>query len=158
MAVSPWYPDYQPSKPARPRKRKIKKYTKIVQSKSVSSRRLDKVVELAQAIIDANDGLTLSDITVQPAYYTSSTEVRWSTPESDADFNKRVAKEEKQYKADLEHYEKVKKEYDEEVKRAKLESIGKAVTNHDAAINTIAEVLKKYPDVLEKAVTKAMKK
>jgi hypothetical protein len=38
-----------------------------------------------------------------------------------------------------------------------LKKIKGAVSDHEAAVNTIAEVLKKYPDVLEKAVAKAMK-
>jgi hypothetical protein len=159
--MSRYYYDYyvsynQHGAPTKPRKRKITRYKKVDWVKSVKSKNFKIISDACQKILDDNPGLEAKDLFISTGYYSSGT-ITYSLPESDADFKKRVEANDKDYEDVLKQYEKARKEYEKEKKARDLANINDAVKGHEAAINTIAEVLQKYPDVLDKAVAKAVK-
>jgi hypothetical protein len=133
----------------------LKRWATVSREKTIKSKNVETIYSAAQTV-SKNEGVPLNKITIH-SYYRSGTEIRWQSPETDVEFARREKSAAEEYKRDLKWYEKAKKEYDEYQTAQDLGSLGKAVNDHEAAVNTIAEVLKKYPDVLDKAVAKAVK-
>lgn len=148
---------YTPDKPKRPRKPNLKQGQKVYHDKMVKAKNVAAVLSAAQKVSDET-GLDLKDIKLESSYY--QVQLSWYSPETDQEFARRVKQAETDYKYELECYEENLAQYNEwkeDQERKRISEIGSAVASHEAAVNTIAEVLKKYPDVLDKAVAKAVK-
>jgi hypothetical protein len=148
--------EYGPERPSKPRKRKVKRYVSVSHKVGVNGKNVAAVVTAAEKVLAKNPKLTMKDLKTQTGW-SGTVHLEYKLPESDEDFNARKAAEDKWYDGALKHYEEQKKAYDKYLKAKDLTKIKSAVGDHEAAVNTLAEVLKKYPDILEKAVAKASK-
>jgi hypothetical protein len=149
------YRDYEPRKPTRPRKGKIKQWTSVEREKLIKAKNIESVYKAAKEISD-KENVPMEKIFVRRGWY-SGVELHWTSPETDEEFARRAKENEKSYKAALKYYEEDKKKYDQWHARNNIDRLNKAVDGHEAAIDTIAEVLKRHPDVLDKAIAKVVK-
>jgi len=143
-------------KPIKPRKPKLKKFMNISHSVTTKGKNVGAIVAAAEKILENNDTVTLKNIKIESTWGGTVT-LEYMIPETDVEFAKRVALAGRWFEEELKIYNDQQKEYAKWLEHEEISKIKTAVNNHEAAVNTIAEVLKKYPDVLEKAVAKAMK-